>query len=189
MNSVDSGSQQQNLSNTAIALICTCCVLGIALVIGFMFLLRRFRQRPPPGFVTFEDAAAATASTSSLPPPETHDLVFNSILAHPPKPPPTASTGAYLSSSSSSPSSAAAGRQQYNQMDMFEEGYSYSELGLGPRGGNEKDLMEIHDPKVLQSLARQWDSWAGYHHHHHHHRPNTHQNQHRISSNSTYQVW
>lgn len=167
------------LSDTSIAIICVCAAIGIGLIIGTIFLIRRRRERNNHGFVTFDDESK---SVEPLPPPETHDLVFSSILAHTPRPPPGVS---------SNNSSRIDGNNSISNMrdsTLLQDGYSYSKLYLNnnSRNNNQHD-QEVDDPKLLMSLARQRESWAGYYS-----RPNTPQptaGGDRISSGSSYQVW
>lgn len=166
------------LSNTSIAIICVCVAIGIGLIIGTIFLIRRRRERNSHGFVTFDDESKPV---KPLPPPETHDLVFSSILAHTPRPPPG------ISSNNSSRIDANNSISNMRDSMLLQDGYSYSQLYLSNNKGNSQQDREVDDPKLLLSLARQRESWAGYYS-----RPNTPQPSaggDRMSSGSSYQVW
>ncbi|KAI7884164.1 hypothetical protein K492DRAFT_174369 [Lichtheimia hyalospora FSU 10163] len=177
-NDTQQADQVSFLSDTSIAIICVCVAIGIGLIIGTIFLIRRRQRHNNHGFVTFDDESKPT---EPLPPPETHDLVFSSILAHTPRPPPG------LSSNNSSRIDGNNSISNMRDSMLLQDGYSYSQLYLNNNNKNNQHDQEVDDPKLLLSLARQRESWAGYYS-----RPNTPQPTavgDRISSGSSYQVW
>ncbi|KAI9255796.1 hypothetical protein BDA99DRAFT_517657 [Phascolomyces articulosus] len=187
------GTDNPTLSTVAIAVICVCCVVGVTLLIGFIFILRRIQRKQnakTAGFVSFRDVQEtpwhnnnnnnkSSTCTERLPPPETHDLVFNSILEHAPRaPPPTTLSSThhhFRQHTNNSTSNNTTTTSSMSTMMMFEDGYE--------KMGNEDD-------KILMSLARQGE-WKDLY------RPSTPQleqqhqqhNHQRISTGSSYHVW
>ncbi|ORY96325.1 hypothetical protein BCR43DRAFT_514738 [Syncephalastrum racemosum] len=177
--SPNSNGSEEELSTIAIAIIVICVVFGLALVLGFMLLIRRMRrnQDDTHDFIHFDYHRRNKVrlpwqkeqheQQQPLPPPETHDLVFSSILQHPPRPPPTSTQSLHTKHNSID-------HQEDSMVVMFEDGYSlgnwqkqqqlqqqHQSQSQSQSSSSSQDRNEL-DP-ILMSLVRQrQDDFAGY---------------------------